>query len=591
MRRTVQHIAAILTAVAAAGPPPVVAQTAVTIDECKLLKETDVREKIRELTDAALDAELKGLNYRALVNERWPAARMDERIDKAVDDAIAQLRSDTTWLDRAYSNVSRQTAERYATAVAERAYSSPDFKDALAEIADAVGKAIGDRVERSAEQVSGPVIACVQSTLQNRYGDALAQVFARETKDTIRVSPSASSAKIDVGDLALQGGATISGIILVVTRQVIARMVAGIGARIAGAIATRIVSTFAGLVGVALIASDIYNAGEGVFPLIAERMKAADSKDLIKSEIVRALETEVGEQLQPIGRETAERIHALWLDFRQKYDKLLALADQYPAFATFLRDRKIDQLGRLGRIVAVILAQQGEKGVEWRVADGSLALAVLELDDPGVAIAEDAKSVDQALKWAKLSRGDLEAVARYELHRVLKPDAINADELKRLISLNDKTAVGRIARLDASARSLLLGLPEAQLRSVARMLTEAELTAFSDYQRRLSPEAARVVAKELGADPAVMRRLSGDLLRAGVIASRDQLAALDMALRPPPPIPDLMRVLNDFDMVTAGRVDFRVFWDRHTVVVIVFAVMGLILLLWLRRLAFGRGKT
>ncbi len=591
MRRILQQAISFLAAaslVLSSAAPAASAIAPVTIEDCKVLKDAEVRDKIRELTETALVSELKDIDYKRLIEARWPEARMEQRIDQSIDAAVAVLRADKSWLDRAYSNVSQETAERYATEVAERAYGSQEFKDALTELADLVGKVIGARIERSTEKVSGPVIACVQTTLQTRYGDALAQVFARETEQGIRVSPTGASAKIDATDLAFRGGATISGIILVVTRQVIARMIAGIGTRIAGAVATRIISSFTGLVGLALIVSDLYKAGDGVFPLIAERMKSAESKELIKAEIVRVLQTEVTQQLEPIGRETAERIHALWLDFRQKYDKLLNLADQYPAFGAFLKDRKIDQLGRLGRIVQIILSHEGEKRVEWRTADGSLNLALLDLDDTGVAIAEDQKSIDVAMKWSELAGGKLDQVSRFELHKLIAPDAVSKEQLKALLALDDKLVITRIAGLEAPARDLLLALPAAQLREIGRRLTESELTAFSDYQRLLSPAAARRVASEIGANPGAMRVLAQGGVKSGVMNSRDQLAALDMILRPPSPIPDLMRVVNDFEMTSEGRVDWRIFWQRHMFIVIVLAILAFVLLAFLRRLVLGR---
>jgi ABC-type transporter MlaC component len=587
-RQKILRVAAALIAASYMATPAFAAP--VTIDECRMLGDAEVEAKIRQLTDTALNSELKDIDYERLVATRWPEARMDERIDKAIDAAVDVLKADKTWLDRAYSNISASTAERYAVEVAERAYASQDFKDALTELANLVGQVIGGRIEKSTEKVSGPVIGCVQKALQTRYGEALAQIFARETEQSIRVNPTGAVSKIDTADLALQGGATLSGIILVVTRQVIARMVTSIGTRIAGAVATRIVSTFTGIVGVALIVSDLYNAGDGVFPLIAERMKSAESKAVIKSEIARSLNTEVTQQLEPIGRETAARIHALWLDFRQKYEKLLQLADQYPAFANFLKARKIDQLGRLGRIVQVISDEEGEKQVEFRTLDGSLNRALLELGASGVTIAESAKSIDAALRWAKLAGDKLDQVTRQDLHTFIKPEDISQAELEKLLAVDDRMAITRIAKLEKNARALLLALPLAQLRDIGRVMSEGELAAYSGYQRQLAPEAARRVAAEIGRDPAAMRTLAEDAVQTGILQSRDQLAAIDMILRAPSPVPDLMRVVNDLDMVSNGRVDWRVFWRRHMFAVIVAGLIGFVLLLWLRRLMFGRAR-
>jgi hypothetical protein len=93
-------------------------------------------------------------------------------------------------------------------------------------------------------------------------------------------------------------------------------MVATIGRRVAGLVATRIISTFTGLVGLALIVRDLYQASEGVFPLIEERMKSAEAKDLIKQELANSIESDLKEQIDTIAQETTDRIYAVWQDFR-----------------------------------------------------------------------------------------------------------------------------------------------------------------------------------------------------------------------------------------------------------------------------------
>lgn len=560
----------------------------VTIEECQNLQDPDVRAKIRDLTEQSLKTELAGVDFKQLVDQHWNSAKMDQRIDSAIDEAVTAVRADTSWLDRAYSNVSQSTAEKYAIAVAERAYGSQAFKDALSELSMQVGRYIGGRIERSTERVSGPIIACVQSTLQTRYGSAVSQVFAQETEQSIKLSPESRSAKIEATDLALQGGATISGIILIVSRRVIARMVTQIGTRIAGAIASRIIATFTGLVGLALIASDLYQAGDGVFPLIAERMKSQESKDLIRQEIVKTLQTDITEQLADIGAETADRIYSLWLDFRQKYNKLLDLSDKNATFSAFLKDRKIDQLGRLGQLVDIILSTEGEPGVFRRNEDGSLGRALLDLNDTGVAIAADRKSIDVALKWTALAGRDLDNAVKYDLPKFISPDELTKEQLQKLLALDDRVAIGRLANLDASAREQLLTLSTQQVREIASRLTVSELQAFSNYQRQLTPAAARRVTEAIGENPAVIRVLARQSVQNGVLNSRDQIAALDMLLGGSSPIPDVGRVFTDFEIVKDGRVNYRIFWEAHMFAVILAALVTLILLLWLRRLIFGR---
>ncbi len=317
------------------------------------------------------------VDYAALVDKHWRAVKMSERLDTEIDDAIRIARADTNILDRAYSTVSRETAEKTAIAVAERAYNSDGFKAAMADLAQGVGADFGSRIEGSAAKVAGPVVACVRSALQSRYGGAVAEVFAHETETNLNVTPSIGAAKIDTGDLLLQNTGTISGIVLIVSRRIIARMVATIGRRVAGLVASRIISTFTGLIGFALIAKDVYDANEGVFPLIAERMKSDEAKDLIKQELTKSIQTDLQQQVSSIAEETTERIYSFWLDFKQKYNVLLSLAEKNADFADFLKNRTVEQLGRLGRLVGFLLGAEEEAGVLKRTRDGSLGRALV----------------------------------------------------------------------------------------------------------------------------------------------------------------------------------------------------------------------
>ena len=309
-------------------PAPVV-----TIDECRALNDADVRDRIRELASTNLKAELTTIDYPALVNKYWTKDDVSARIDREVDAAVAAVRADSSWLDRAYSTVSKSSAGRYATAVADRTYNSEGFKAALDELATGVAKDAGAQIEAATSKVSNPIVACVQTALQSRYGGAIAQVFAQESQKNLEAKAEQPAIKIGTSDLVLNNAASISGIVILVTRRVIAGVVEGIGDRIAGVVASRIISSVAGLIGLALIAKDIYEAGEGVFPIVSERMKSDETKAVIKDEIGKTIQADITQQVGTIAQETADRIYAVWLDFKQKYKLLLSLSEKNPDFA------------------------------------------------------------------------------------------------------------------------------------------------------------------------------------------------------------------------------------------------------------------
>ena len=562
----------------------------VTIQECQDLNDPDVRAQIRKLTESALTRELGEVDYAALVNKHWREVRMSERLDAEVDEAIRIVRADTNILDRAYSTISREQAEKTAIAVAERAYGSEGFRAAMADLAQGVGTDFGARIEGSAARVAGPVIACVRTALQSRYGGAVAQVFARETEGNLNVTTRTGSAKIDTGDLLLQNTGTISGIVLIVSRRIIARMVATIGRRVAGLVASRIISTFTGLIGLALIAHDVYEANEGVFPLIAERMKSDEAKDLIKQELTKSIQTDLGQQVGVIAEETTERIYSFWQEFKQKYNVLLSLAERQPEFGEFLKNRTVDQLGRLGRLVGYLLGEEHEAGVMKRTRDGSLSRALLDLNDAGVAIAIEMKSLDKALAWAQLAGSRLPKAVEYGLPQLIPPGEINAQQLASLLDFDNRAAAQRIARLERGARDALLSLPPQTLKDLSRRLSESELAALAVYQDRLDPRAAGSVLRQVADDPAIMHTLGKASMQSAILESRDQLSAVTMLLRNNASL-SFTNIGQDLSVVRSGEVNYRMFVERYWSALLIIGLLVLLLLLLLKRVIFGRPPT
>jgi hypothetical protein len=562
----------------------------ISIQECQSLNDPDVRAQIRKLTEGALTQELGEIDYTALVDKHWRAAKMSERLDTEVDEAIRIVRADTNILDRAYSTISRETAEKTAIAVAERAYGSEGFKAAIADMARGVGADFGSRIEGSAAKVAGPVIACVRSALQSRYGNAVAQVFAHETEGNLNVGTNVGSAKIDTGDLLLQNTGTISGIVLIVSRRIIARMVATIGRRVAGLVASRIISTFTGLIGLALIAHDVYEASEGVFPLISERMKSDEAKDLIKQELTKSIETDLKQQVSVIAEETTDRIYSFWQDFKQKYNVLLSLAEKNTDFADFLKNRTVEQLGRLGRLVGFLLGEEQEAGVLKRTRDGSLGRAVLDLDDAGVGIAIEMKSLDKALAWSQLAGKRLDKAVEFGLPQLIPPDEINSSQLSTLLDFDTRAAAQRIAQLDRSARDAMLSLPPQTLKDLARRLPEAELAALAGYQNHLDRPAAQRILREVVDDPGVMRTLGKASIQSAITESRDQLSAVTMLLRENATL-SFANIGQDLAEVRAGDVNYRIFVERYWSALLVIGFLLLLLLVLLKRVLFGRAPT
>ncbi len=488
--------------------------------------------------------------------------------------------------------MSKTEASRFATAVADQAYNSEGFKAALEELATGVAKEAGAQIEAATAKVSNPIIACVQTALQSRYGAAVAQVFVQESQRNLEAKAEQQpGVKIGTSDLVLNNAASISGIVLLVTRQVLASVVKSIGSRIVGMVASRIVSSVAGLIGLALIAKDIYEAGGGVFPLIAERMKSEETKTVIKDEIGKTIQADITQQVGNIAQETADKIYSVWQDFKRKYALLLTLSEKNPAFAGVLKDARLDQVGRLGQIVEILKGSEGEDRIFERAADGSLGKALVDLNDEGLAIAAERKSLKDGLLWTEAAGQDLPRVVELGLYRWLSPEGLSHETLLKLLAVNDRIALNRIATLTPEQRDLMLSLPASQMHDFSRKLSDRQLAAFADYERRLEPAAARALLRAVTETPSVMQGLSGEGLEHAIYNSRNQLAALNMILNSSESVFSYGRIVRDASLVHNGDVGYRVFWERYWPSVALAGFLLLLLLSWLRRLLFGWSRA
>jgi len=558
--------------------------------ECRQLDDDNVRAAIRSITEQRLKAELSGLNYAALVQQQWRTTDMDRRIDEQIDNAIGEVRADTDWFERAYSTISREQAEKFAVSVAEKTYNSEAFRNAMSDLTTAIGEDIGGRLEQAAAQASGPAVSCMRLALEARYGGAVAQSFVQQTEDTLNVAAQSGTPAITTGDLVFQGSEAIGGLLLIMTRRMIARMVAQMGRRLAGAIATRIVSSFTGVIGLALIVKDLIDAGEGVFPLIEERMKSDESKQLIKTEIAESISGFVNENIETISQETAANMFAMWQAFQDRYDLLLSLADKNTAFRDFLRQRKARELARLGELVELVVNQESEPAVFRRLEDGSLKTALETLSLDGIEIARQTRSLSTAIEWSKLAGDRIGEVLKYNVYSRIRPEQISRAELRRLLAVDDTTAVYRLAALPSAARERLLALPPAKVRSLATRLDEEELAALARYETELPDKSARGLLDSVSENPARMEKLARRGLQDAVLASADEDAAIDMLLNPGGTF-SLFGMVNNFGKVRAGQVEPRVFVEAYTWTLATAALALLIFIILVARLIRGRRTT
>ncbi len=569
------------------SPAPI---TRADYEACQARDESGFKNAIETLTAKSLANGLAGVDYKSVVANEWRKGNLDDVIDKRVDQAMGEVRDETSWAGLLQSLASKDKATELATAVAERVYKSDQIKVAIESLATGVGLEIGRAIELGTVDAGEPALQCMKAFLGPRYGRTIASVVARDAGREFAIEPGKGGATVSTGAVLAEGGEGIAGAVVLLVRRQMSNMAGRIGQRIVGALLGRLVAVVAGGLGVVLIAKDIWDFRYGVLPIIATEMKSADTKDKVRIELAKTIQEQIGEHTKEIAAKTAERVVEIWQEFRRAHIKVLDLADRNESFRAFLDVQKSENLARLDEIVALVLTAEGEAGVLKRLENGTLHQAVNTVHPVALEIAREQRSLETALQWSALAGDALPKIVEYEIHRRSKPENFSKAALRRILSLSDRLAITRLSGIKAASRDVLFDLDDGELKSLARGLTEPELETLASYLTGLERAAGQRVLQTVAAAPAKMQSLASERVRRAVVGSADQLAAVTMMLRSTSSL-DPGSVMQDFDLAWRGRVSPILIWDKHPEAISVLGAFALFMLLLMRRLFFGGRRT
>lgn len=555
-------------------------------EACQARDEHGFRLAISNLTRKGLETGLGTLDYTALVADEWRKQNIDDVIDRLVDQAVGQVRDESSWAALLQSLASKEKAQELALAVTERVYRSDAMRKAIENMATGVGKEIGKRIEIATIDTAEPATQCMQAFLGPRYGTTIARVVATGAGKEYQIDARKGVASVSPGQVLLEGSEGIAGTVVLVLRRQLANMAARIGQRIVGAVLSRLVSVVAGGIGLVLIAKDIWDFRHGVLPIIADEMKSKATKEKVREELARSVSDQIGESVKEIADKTADRVVEIWTEFRSAHAKVVELADKNVDFKRYLDTVKPADLARLDEIVGLVLAGEGEAGVMRRLGDGSLHRAVTNFPQPALEIAREARSLEVALQWMNLAGDSLPKLVDYEIHRRAKPDAFTRTALQRVLALDDRLAVTRVAALPSVARDTLLDLPPAELKGLARALDAPQLDSLAGYLTGLEKEPAQRILRAVALSPQQMQVLGRPGVREAIQSSPDQAAAVALMLETRA-FPSPYQLYDTARLVTEGKINPLLLWYKDPVSLSVLLIGMLALLLMLKRLLFG----
>ncbi|MET0408691.1 MAG: hypothetical protein ABW006_10025 [Hyphomicrobium sp.] len=552
-------------------------------EACQAKDDDALKAAVATIATEAITSGTKSLDYKVLVADQWRQRNLDQVIDNRVDIAVGEVTSETSWSDRLQSLANSEKSQQLATMVAERVYRSEAVTTAIEDLASGVAKEVGKTIEFASTDAAGPLLDCLKAYVGPRYGGAVATALAGDASKGIVVDPSKGTSDVSAGSMLKESGGGLAGATILIVRRQLATLAQRIGQRIVGSVLARLVSVVAGGVGLVLIAKDLWDFRNGVLPIIAQEMKAPATKEKVRDELASTLNQQMNEHVKEIAQAAADQVIEVWQSFRRAHALVLRIADQNGEFRKFLDGVKPDALPRLDEVVSILVSSEGEGSILRSLGDGSLNSAVHLMPEKGLEIARDLKSVQAGLDWSALAGNQLGAVVDYELHKRISTKTLTRASLDRILALNDRAAIIKIASVPPEARDMLFTLKSDSLNSLLRSLSEDELKALAGYLSGLKPEPREKVLEAVAAEPAKMQILASHRVRDRIINSNDQSAAVDMMLAPPAGFSTGV-VLKDVRLVWDGRVAPLLLWDKHPQAVGIAGFLALVLLFWLGRL-------
>ena len=136
--------------------------------------------------------------------------------------------------------------------------------------------------------------------------------------------------------------------------------------------------------------------------------------------------------------------------------------------------------------------------------------------------------------------------------------------LDRLLALDDRVAIGRLATLTRGEREPLFELPASDLSRLARALPETDLRALSRYMAVLDKPAGQRLLAAVGLSPAKMATFAAPGVQQAILSSRDQVEAVAVIARSDG-IFDFPVFFQDVGSVQAGRISPLLLWARYPV--------------------------
>lgn len=575
-----------------------------TFEECARFDEPSLRDELNVITQAVFAEGRSEIIVANIVERKWQQLGMDARVDREVEIAVDLVRSDTPFWERIWSAWSSKAAEELAVRIADEAFGSDSFNSDFDELSAIIASDIVDELRLVTAESASSALECVQEFIGDRFSITMVEALEKQIQDDLEVAIGKTDTDQNFIDVFRAHTNLAGGIAVIVGTRIgvgIARKLAttlskNLVTRIAARILTR---TLAGaipivgwIIGGVLIVTDLVGSRDGALPFIRDSLQSEEAKAEMKEWIAEEVSEELRRESPLLARDIANSTFRKWQDFREKFSRVLDLAEELPRFRSILDRTEVDQVAKLAELVHLVEEKEHAK-LEELILSGRFEF-IQGLPEKAIEILQVTGKSSILISWGEFAEELVEQVVETELYLVASPaDFADRTELQRVLALKTSGLIQAFMLLDRKVRDALLGLPTVHAQQLVDVYSPEELTwLVNAYLAGLGAQRSSLLLDRLLRQPELIAELQKELVQKTLLESQDFTRVLNYIAKNSqkrPIVEQVRDMLSKIRLAVSGELPWALFWhyDGALLRFALYAVVGLVTLSLIWRMVFS----
>lgn len=578
-----------------------------TFEECDSLNEAGLRDELNRITQFVFEEGRRGISVADIVEENWLELGMDARIDQEVDKAVELVRGDTPIWTRIWSAWSPSTAEELAVRIVEKAFGSDTFESHFGSLSARVADDIVSEIRLVTAESASTALVCVQEFIGDRFSRTMTAVLDKQIQEEFEVLIDSPDTDTNFIDILMTHSEFAGGIAVVIGTRIgveIAKKLAtvvgkNIVVRIASRALVKVVTLglpiIGWIIGGFLIVKDVYDSRDGALPFIRDSLKGDEVKAEMRERTAEAVNEELRIEFPQLARSVANSTFSKWQVFRERFVRVLDLAEDLPRFKSVLDRTEVSDVDMLAELVHLVEAKEPEK-LNDLIQTGKFEF-ILRLPEKAVEILRVTGKSSVLISWAEFAEELIEQVVETELYLVASPsDFRDWADLESVLALKPKERIQKLMLVSSEEREALLGLPTVHTKQLLDEYSHEDLTwLVNAYLNSLEPQQRNVLVEFVLHQAGLMAELRKELVQETLLGSQDLVEPLNyilQSIQEKPIVEEVLDILPQIRPAMSGELPTALFWHYNGAVLrnAVYAIVGLVALFILWGTIFSRRR-